>query len=331
MGFWRDRQVLVTGGGGFIGSHLVEALYGEGARVRVLIRYHSGGRRGFLDDLAREVQAAIDVHAATVEDPFVVRRAVDGCDTVFHLAALIGIPYSYVAPHHYVQTNVVGTVNVLQACLDAGVRRLVHTSTSETYGTAQYTPIDERHPLVGQSPYAATKIGADQLALSYFRSFGLPVTVARPFNTYGPRQSARAVIPALLAQVAAGVSPVRLGSLSPRRDLNEVSDTVRAFLGLGACDGAVGEVVHFGTGQTWSVGEVVEAAGRALGRSIDVVSSDDRIRPQASEVELLCADASKAARLFGFRPQVGLEEGLQRVFHYICAHPDRYRAADYTI
>lgn len=331
MQFWSGRKVLVTGGGGFIGSHLTEALVHAGASVRVLLRYHSGGRRGFLDDFAPQDQAAIDVIASTVEDPFAVDRAVQGVDTVFHLAALIGIPYSYVAPHHYVQTNLVGTLNVLQACLHHGVRRLVHTSTSETYGSAQYAPIDEKHPLVGQSPYSASKIAADQMAIAYHRSFDLPVTILRPFNTYGPRQSARAIIPTILAQVVAGIDPIRVGSLDPRRDLNFVADTVQGFLGIADCDAALGEVVNVGSGQTQSIGELIAVIGDLVGKPIAVQTDSQRVRPAKSEVELLLADTTKARQLFGYQPGVRLVDGLSQTLDYVRAHRDLYRPEVYNV
>ena len=329
--FWHGRRVLVTGAGGFIGSHLTEALVHLGAKVRVLIRYHSGGRRGFLDDFAADVAASLDVHASTVEDPFAVAKAVAGVDTVFHLAALIGIPYSYVAPHHYVQTNVNGTVNVLEACLRHGVRRVVHTSTSETYGTAQYTPIDEKHPLVGQSPYSASKIGADQMALAYHCSFGLPVTTLRPFNTFGPRQSARAIVPTILSQVLAGKNPITVGSLQPQRDLNFVADTVQGFVQIAQCDAALGQVVNVGSGQTQSIGELIAKIGQLLGLPIEVETAAARMRPANSEVDLLLADTRKAQALFGYAPTVGLDEGLLQTARYIEANLARYRVGEYAV
>lgn len=331
MGFWAGRTVLVTGAAGFIGSHLTEALLGEGAEVRVLIRYNSAGRRGFLDDFAPTDQARLRVFASTVEDPFAVDQAVQGCDTVFHLAALIGIPYSYVAPQHYVATNVQGTLNVLQACLRHQVRRLVHTSTSETYGTAQYAPIDEKHPLVGQSPYSASKIAADQMAIAYHRSFELPVTILRPFNTYGPRQSARAIIPTVITQVLAGRDPIEVGSISPRRDFNFVGDTVAGFLGIAQCDAAIGEVVNVGSGRTWTIGETIERIAQLVGRPVSVRCQDERVRPEASEVMLLLADTQKAQVLFGYQPAVNLDEGLRRTIEWLSSNQHRYRASEYAV
>jgi UDP-glucose 4-epimerase len=331
MANWSGRTVLVTGAGGFIASHLVERLVHDGARVRAFVRYNSMGRRGFLDDFAPETLRSIEVVAATVEDPFAVRKAVAGCDTVFHLAALIGIPYSYVAPQHYVTTNVAGSVNVFEAAVREGVRRVVHTSTSETYGTAQYTPIDERHPLVGQSPYSASKIAADQMAIAWHRSFALPVAILRPFNTFGPRQSARAIVPTIMAQLLAGLPEVRVGNLEPRRDLNFVADTVAGFVGIADCDAAVGEVVHVGSGETRSVGEIIERVFAVAGRSLPVVSEAERVRPAASEVGLLLADNRKAAQLFGYAPRHTFDDGLRQVWSYMERHRDRYRADLYNI
>ncbi|MSP90552.1 MAG: NAD-dependent epimerase/dehydratase family protein [Myxococcales bacterium] len=331
MTHWNGRKVLVTGAGGFIGSHLTERLVREGAEVRVLLRYRSDGGRGHLDALAADVSGSLDVHASTVEDPFAVRRAVQGCDTVFHLAALIGIPYSYVAPHHYVSTNVLGTLHVLEACRQEGVQRVVHTSTSETYGSAQYTPIDERHPLMGQSPYSASKIGADQMAIAYHRSFGLPVAILRPFNTYGPRQSARAIIPTVLAQVLGGATELRVGNLAPRRDLNFVEDTVAGFLGIATCSAALGEVVNVGSGKTISVGDLVQRVFAVTGRTLPIVQHGERMRPEASEVMLLQAATDKAQRLFGYAPAVGLDEGLRRTAIDVEANLGRYRMGVFVV
>ncbi|MFZ4577927.1 MAG: SDR family NAD(P)-dependent oxidoreductase [Myxococcota bacterium] len=331
MGFWNGRKVLVTGAGGFIGSHLTEALVREGAQVRALVRYNSAGRQGFLDDFDKDVAAGIDVLATTIEDPFAVRKAVQGADTVFHLAALIGIPYSYVAPQHYVTTNIQGTVNVLEACQREGVRRLVNTSTSETYGTAQYAPIDEQHPLVGQSPYSASKIAADQMAIAWHRSFQLPVAILRPFNTYGPRQSARAVIPTIMTQLLAGADVLKIGSLEPKRDLNFVSDTVRGFLGIATCDAAIGEVTNVGSGATISVGDLVGKIAALSGRPIRIEQDPARIRPDASEVMLLLADTRKAQQLFGYAPQVGFDDGLRQTWDYLARHLDRYRVGQYAV
>ena len=328
---WTGKQVLVTGAGGFIGSHLAETLVRRGAKVRVLIRYNSAGRRGHLESLPDDVADAIEVVASTVEDPSAVRRAVAGCDTVWHLAALIGIPYSYVAPRHYVATNIEGTVNVLEACLERGVRRLVHTSTSETYGTAIFSPITEDHPLQGQSPYSASKIAADQMALAWHRSFELPVTVLRPFNTFGPRQSARAIIPTVMTQLLAGNPQVVVGNLAPQRDMNYVADTVAAFLNIAACDAAVGEVVHVGSGQAHTIGELIERIMTLFDRRVPIAHGAERVRPDNSEVMLLLADNAKAERLFGYQPTVGLDEGLRRTWAWLQDNPGHFRPDQYAV
>ena len=316
----KGRIVVVTGAGGFIGSHLVEALVADGARVRALVHYNAEGSIGSLRYIDRRVLDAIEIVAADVRDPYAMRSLVRGAQTVFHLAALIGIPYSYVAPASYVETNVGGTLNLLEAARAEGVERLVVTSTSETYGTAQYTPIDEKHPAVAQSPYAATKVGADQLALSYHRSFDTPVCVVRPFNTFGPRQSERAIIPTIVVQALRKVDPLRLGSLEPRRDLLYVTDTVRGFLALAESPQAVGQAVNLGTGTSHSVRELVEAVGRVLGRELRVLQDTTRVRPERSEVRELRADAS-AARSLGWMPKVSLESGLGHVVDFIRQFP----------
>ncbi|MBM4343186.1 MAG: SDR family NAD(P)-dependent oxidoreductase [Deltaproteobacteria bacterium] len=331
MSSWSGRRVLVTGAGGFIGSHLTERLVAEGAQVRALVRYNSAGRQGFIDDLAQDVRASVEVVASTVEDPFAVRQAVAGCDTVFHLAALIGIPYSYVAPQHYVTTNIQGSVHVFEAALREGVRRVVHTSTSETYGTAQYAPIDERHPVVGQSPYSASKIAADQMAVAWHRSFDLPVAILRPFNTFGPRQSARAIVPSLMVQLLSGAPVVKVGSLEPRRDLNFVADTVAGFLAIADCDAAVGRVVNVGSGQTNTIGDILERIFQIAGRRTEVQCESTRVRPAASEVQLLLADTRLAAELFGYAPAVTLDDGLRRTWQWLERHIERYRPGVYNI
>ena len=328
---WTGRQVLVTGAGGFIGSHLAETLVRKGAKVRALIRYNSAGRRGHLEALPADVADAIEVLATTVEDPSAVHKAVAGCDTVWHLAALIGIPYSYVAPRHYVATNIEGTVNVLEACTTHGVRRLVHTSTSETYGTALFSPITETHPLQGQSPYSASKIAADQMALAWHRSFGLPVTILRPFNTFGPRQSARAIIPTVMSQLQAGADQLVIGNLAPQRDMNYVADTVAGFLAIARCDAAVGEVVHVGSGQTHSIGALAERIMTLFDRQVPITQGAERLRPDHSEVMLLLADNSKAERLFGYAPTVGLDEGLRRTWAWLEDNPGHFRPDRYAV
>lgn len=315
--FWRDRRVLVTGGCGFIGSHLVEALLERGAEVAVLGKYNSRSDFGFLRGLDHP---NLRVHLGDVADPWFVRSLMRGVDTVFHLAALIGIPYSYAAPSQYVETNVKGTLAVLEAARREGIRRLVHTSTSETYGTAQYTPIDERHPLVGQSPYSATKIAADKLAESYFLSFDLPVVTLRPFNTFGPRQSLRAVIPSMMAQ-ALYAGEITVGSLDPVRDMNYVADTVAGFLGAASAGGVEGNVYNVGSGQGHTIGEILELVQKVAGTCKPVRQQDERVRPAKSEVGRLICDSSQAAAAFQYAPSVSLSEGLEKVRDYLLANP----------
>lgn len=310
----RGRRVLVTGAGGFIGSHLCERLVREGASVRAFVRYNALGARGWLDDspLADEME----IIAGDIADADAVATAARGCDAAAHLAALIGIPYSYQAPRSYVRTNIEGTLNVLQAAREHGLTRVVHTSTSEVYGSAQRAPIDEGHPLVGQSPYAASKTGADQIALSFFLSFGTPVVTVRPFNTYGPRQSRRAVIPTIIGQCLAmdgGQGRLELGALHTTRDLNFVEDTVDGFVRALACDDvALGEAINLGSGREVSIGALAAMIADRCGVVADIVSTDQRRRPGASEVERLIADASKAHRLLGWESRVSLESGLDR-------------------
>lgn len=307
--FWNGRRTLVTGGCGFIGSHLVETLLSRGARVTVLDAYNSASHHGFLEGLEHP---ALDVHLGDVSDDHFTRRLIAGMDTVFHLAALIGIPYSYVAPTQYVRVNIGGTLAVLEAVRQEGVRRLLHTSTSETYGTAQYTPIDELHPAVGQSPYAATKIGADQLAGSYHRSFDVPVVTIRPFNTFGPRQSMRAVLPTMMAQ-ALFADEVRVGSLKPRRDMTFVSDIVEGFLLAATVPDIEGDVFNLGSGVARTVGEMLDLIFKVTDSKKPVRTEPHRIRPERSEVgELLC-DYAKAKESFGFSPAVAFEVGLERL------------------
>lgn len=328
---WRNVRVLVTGAGGFIGSHLTEELARRGARVRALVHYNSRGHWGFLEELSPELSRRVQIVSGDVADPGCADELVRGNEVVFHLAALIAIPYSYTAPASYVQTNVVGTLNVLEACRRHRVRKLVHTSTSETYGTALYTPIDEKHPLQGQSPYSASKIGADQLAESFFRSFGLPVAVCRPFNTFGPRQSARAVIPTILCQLLQEPPVLDLGALSPVRDFNYVSDTVAGFLAVAASPKSVGEVINIGSGRGVTIGETARLAMRLTGRQAKVKQSAERLRPEKSEVyKLICSNA-KARRLLGWRPRVTFEQGLARTIEYVRSHLKDYKADLYNV
>lgn len=327
---WSGRKVLVTGAGGFIGSHLVERLAGEGAQVRALVRYTSRADRGLLALLPAETLARVEVVAGDLRDGEAVRDAVKDVDTIFHLGALIAIPYSYLHPREVVDVNVLGTLNVLMAARDHGTRRVVHTSTSEVYGTAQYTPIDERHPLQGQSPYSASKIGADKLAESYFRSFATPVVTVRPFNTFGPRQSARAVLPTIITQCLAG-SVVRLGSLTPTRDLNYVEDTVRGFMACAACDQAVGRTINLGSGREISVGDLAQLVARLIGCELQLQCDEQRVRPGNSEVERLLADHRLAAELVGWKSQVSLEDGLRRTIAWFRENSAGYHANVYNV
>src|SRR5215218_4838788 len=306
---WSDKKVLVTGAGGFIGSHLTERLVELGAKTRAFVRYSSTGSWGWLDQSPRKND--VEVVLGDIRDQDTVAHALNGVDIVFHLAALIAIPYSYQAPLSYVRTNVEGTLNVLQAAQRVESEILVHTSTSETYGTARYTPIDENHPLQGQSPYSASKIGADKLAESYHLSFGLPLTTLRPFNTYGPRQSLRAVIPTIVSQVLSGAEEIRLGSLSPRRDFTFVTDTVEAFLAVATVQTTIGCTLNAGNGAAIDIGGLAEKVLEAVGSEATVVADPERVRPDASEVEELLCDASALRRETGWEPVVGLSDGLR--------------------
>lgn len=313
----RGARVVVTGADGFIGSHLVEALVGHGAQVKAFCYYNSFNSWGWLDSVPSEVMDGVEVFMGDIRDPNGVRTALRDADAVFHLAALIGIPFSYHSPDSYVDTNVRGTLNVLQAARDLQLGRVVVTSTSEVYGTAQYVPIDEKHPRQGQSPYSASKIGADAMAESFFRSFDLPVTIVRPFNTYGPRQSARAVIPTIATQLLGGASSIRLGSLHPTRDLTYVSDTCAGFIALGECDAAVGRDVNLGTGHEISIGELARTIMRVTGLEAEIVTDDERLRPEKSEVERLLSDPTLAGQLSGWSARVSLEEGLAHVVEWL--------------
>ncbi len=326
------KKVLVTGAGGFIGSHLTEAIVEAGARVRAMVHYNGRGDWGQIGLLPAEVQNAIEVVLGDVRDRTGVRKAVEGCEIVFHLAALIGIPYSYTAPQSYVETNIAGTLNILEACRDCGVERLLQTSTSEVYGTAQYTPIDEKHPLHAQSPYAATKIGSDQLAYSYFAAFGTPVVIVRPFNTFGPRQSTRAVIPTIITQALAGPD-IQLGSTTTVRDFLFVCDNARGFLAAAQApaEKVLGEVINLGTGHGVTIGHVVELVGKIMGKQFRVIATADRQRPEKSEVcELVCA-AGKAATFTGWRAMTNLEAGLAETIRWIGANRGRYSTGKYSI
>lgn len=304
--------VLVTGADGFIGSHLVEALVRQGHRVRAFVLYNSFNSWGWLDHCENEVRGGFEVFSGDIRDPYGVRAAMKGCSEVLHLAALIAIPYSYHSPDTYIDTNVKGTLNVLQAARDVGVRRLIHTSTSEVYGTAQFVPITELHPLQGQSPYSASKIAADQLAYSFYASFGLPVAIVRPFNTYGPRQSARAVIPTIITQIANGNRRVKLGAVSPTRDFNYVKDTVAGFIAAFNSQAGCGEVTNIGSNFEISIGDTANLIAEAMNVDIEIVTDTIRLRPEKSEVERLWADNLKAQKLFGWEPIYAGKEGLKR-------------------
>ncbi len=320
----------VTGAGGFIGSHLVERLLTDGHDVRALVRYSSTSSVGFLGEARERWPERLIIEAGAIEDPGCVNRFVDGADVVLHLAALIGIPYSYVAPHHYVQTNIVGTINVLDAVRRTGATRMVHISTSETYGTAQFVPISELHPVHAQSPYAATKAGADQLVLSYARSFDTPVVVVRPFNTYGPRQSARAFIPTVITQ-ALSSDEVKLGAVTPRRDLTYVADTVDGMVRAASAPDVEGMEINLGTGVSYSVGEVAERIVATVNPSAVIVHDAERERPADSEVMELQSDITRARELLGYDPSTTLDEGLALTVQYVRDNLDRYRVGEYLV
>ena len=325
------RRALVTGAGGFVGSHLVEALLHEGYQVRGFVRYTSSARAGWLETLAPVSRQAIDVVAGDLRDAEAVRRACEGVDTVFHLGALVGIPYSYAHLREVVETNVIGTLNVLVAARDHGVSRMIYVSTSEVYGGARYAPMDEAHPLSARSPYAATKLGGEKLAESFHAAFGLPVVVLRPFNMYGPRQSARAVIPTIVTQALAG-SEIRLGNTATTRDFTFVEDTVAAFIRAARADDAVGRTLNVGSGSEISIGDLVATIRRLAGADgVPVLADPGRHRPQASEVTRLIADSRLAERVLGWRPGVGLEEGLRRTIEWIRQNLAAYRVGRYEV
>lgn len=321
------QHILVTGAEGFIGSHLVEALVAQGRQVRAMALYNSFGRYGWLDTLPAATRSKIDLVMGDVRDPFSVREAMRGCDAVMHLAALIAIPYSYAAPASYVETNVSGTLNVVQAARDLGTKKVVHTSTSEVYGTAQTVPIAETHPLVGQSPYSASKIGADQIAYSYFCAFGTPVATARPFNTYGPRQSLRAVLPTILLQALSDAPALKLGALAPTRDFNFVADTVSGLIAILDSERSVGETINIGSGFEISIADAVKLVEEITGKTLPVETEAARLRPEGSEVDRLLCDASKAKRLLGWEPartgREGLKAGLTRSLEWFADPENR--------
>lgn len=323
-------HVFVTGADGFIGSHLVEALVKAGANVRALVYYNSWNSIGWLSDVPADVLKEVEIFAGDVRDGERIKEGVAGASHVFHLASLIGIPYSYEAPQSYLDTNIGGTLNVLEACRRSDkLVRLVHTSTSEVYGTAQTVPIAESHPLVGQSPYSATKIGADKLAESFYRSFGLPVVTARPFNTFGPRQTARAVIPTIASQLLAGAKELKLGALTPTRDFNYVKDTAAGLLAIATCKAAEGEVLNIGTGEEWSIEQTARYMFEITQREIPIVCESERIRPTASEVNRLVADASRLRSLTGWRPATGFREGLRQTIDWIKNNRNHFVSGQY--
>lgn len=327
---WKDKKVLVTGAGGFIASHLVERLVSEGANVRAFVRYNSRNDYGMLKFISSDVFSKIEIIQGDLRDNEAVRNAVKGVDTVFHLGALIAIPYSYVNPREVIDVNIMGTLNVLMAARDFGTRRVVHTSTSEVYGTAQYVPIDEKHPLQGQSPYSASKIGADRIAESFYRSFEVPVVTLRPFNTYGPRQSARAVIPTIITQ-ALTRDEVKLGSLDPSRDFTFVHDTANGFLKVAEADNVLGEEVNLGNDNTIRIGDLANKIFQIIGKTPKVSLDLQRIRPNKSEVMKLWASNQKAKSLIGWEPRISLDEGLALTIEWISKHLDLYRPDEYTV
>jgi NAD dependent epimerase/dehydratase len=330
QGDWKGKSVLVTGAGGFIASHLVEALVGAEAHVRAFVRYNSRGDPGLLRSVSKETFDTLDVVAGDLRDLAAMHAAMRGIQVVFHLGALIAIPYSYVHPAEVVETNVIGTLNVLLAGRESGVERIVHTSTSEVYGTALRVPIDEGHPLQGQSPYSASKIGADKIAESFYRSFDLPVVTLRPFNTYGPRQSARAVIPTIISQ-ALTQEVIRLGNLEARRDLTYVADTVAGFLKAGEAPGVEGNTFNLGTGREVSIGELAGEILRQVGRPVRIEVDPARLRPEKSEVQRLLSDNNLAGERLGWQPQVGLQEGLRRTIAWVRDHLDFYEPGRYQV
>ena len=332
-----SKTILVTGADGFIGSHLTEYLVNQGYRVKAFVLYNSFNSWGWLDHSPADVRECLEIFAGDIRDPFGVKEAMKGCDVVLHLAALIAIPYSYHSPATYIDTNVKGTLNIVQAARELGVEKVVHTSTSEVYGTARFVPITEEHPLQGQSPYSASKIGADQIAMSYYSSFDTPVAIIRPFNTYGPRQSARAVIPTIITQIAGGKRVLHLGSLHPTRDFNYVLDTVKGFEAVALSDKAVGEVINVGSNFEVSIGETVELIAEVMGVKVEIETDDKRLRPEKSEVERLWADNTRARELLGWQPEYGGREGfvrgLRETVEWLCSADNikAYKADIYNI
>tara|TARA_B100000035_G_scaffold311816_1_gene322047 strand:+ start:429 stop:1421 length:993 start_codon:yes stop_codon:yes gene_type:complete len=326
-----NKKVLVTGADGFIGSHLVEMLFSQGFSIKALAQYNSFNNWGWLEDI--ECKDEIEILAGDIRDPFFCNKICKDVDIIFHLAALIAIPYSYIAPQSYVETNIAGTLNICKAALDQNVSRLIHTSTSEVYGTAQYVPIDEKHPLQAQSPYSASKIGADSMAISFFNSFDLPVTIARPFNTYGPRQSARAFIPTIISQIASNQSVIKLGDTTPTRDLNFVVDTCKGFLELAKESKSIGEVINIGSNFEISVGEVAEIIKKEMGSSIEIITDKIRVRPEKSEVMRLWCDNTKIQELTSFKPDFNIQSGLKKTIAWFLepGNLSKYKSDIYNV
>ncbi len=327
---WKRKTILVTGAGGFIGSHLTEKLVDLGAKVRAFVRYNSRNDWGLIEDLPSHTKEKTEVIMGDLRDSETIKSVLKDVDVVFHLGALIAIPYSYIHPREVVETNIMGTLNILNAAKEYKPEKIIHTSTSEVYGTAQYVPIDEKHPLQGQSPYSASKIGADKLAESFFRSYDLPITTLRPFNTYGPRQSARAVIPTIITQALAQ-NKVLLGSLEPTRDLSYVDDTVDGFIKAAESERSIGEVINIGSGSEISISDLTNKIISLIGKEVKIVSDPERVRPPKSEVERLIADNSKAKELLGWEPKVSLDEGLRKTIDWFSKFQNRYRPDIYNI
>lgn len=327
----KNKKVVVTGAEGFIGSHLTEKLVEMGAEVTALVQYNSFNSWGWIDSFDKNVKESINIFTGDVREYDGMKRLIKGQEVVFHLAALIAIPYSYVSPMAYVRTNVEGTTNVLEACREYNIQKIIHTSTSETYGTALYVPIDEKHPMQGQSPYSASKIGADKIAESYYKSFNLPVATIRPFNTYGPRQSARAVIPTIISQILCGKKEIKLGSLTPTRDFNYVKDTAEAFIKIAESDKTVGEVINAGSNYEISIGDTVKKIIELIGSGVKIICDDERIRPQNSEVNRLWADNKKIKELTEWAPQYDLEKGLYETIEWIKANMQYFKTDIYNV
>ncbi|MGD0784506.1 MAG: SDR family NAD(P)-dependent oxidoreductase [Sedimentisphaerales bacterium] len=327
---WKNKKVLVTGGGGFIGSHLIERLCAEGANVRAFIRYNSRSNMGCIGCLSSEIKKSIEIISGDITELVSVEQAVKGMEIVFHLAASIGIPYSYIHPREVVETNLMGSLNIFTAAREMNIEKVVHTSTSEVYGTAQYVPIDENHPIQSQSPYSASKVGADALAMSFVKAFGCPFAIIRPFNTFGPRQSMRAIIPTIITQ-ALKKNDIQLGSLSPTRSFTYVSDIVDGFIKIAESDKSIGNVINIGTDIEISIGDLANKIVALMGKKIKVICTEERIRSASSEVQRLCADNSKAKALLGWEPKIGLDEGLKKTISWISEFHQLYDSDKYAV